>query len=64
MKLGSTNTSSSEDNLTLAEIKNNLPKTEPKASFKTTRYELIKYKRSCVFKCSKCENTENSVKIY
>ena len=33
-KLGSTNTSSSEDNLTLAEIKNNLPKTEPKAFFK------------------------------
>ena len=43
-KLNSTDASSSEDNLTLSEIKSNISKAASKAFFKMTRYELVKYK--------------------
>ena len=60
---------SDEDNKPLSVIKSELEKESidtnrtPKAYFKTTRYELVKYKRSRVFKCLVCEQTEKTQRL-
>ena len=69
-KLEPTEKEDSDDNLPLASLlekeEDDLPlsvlrdriKLKVKSYFKTTAYELIKYKRSRVFKCLKCDHTE------
>ena len=51
-----------EDDKPLAELQKELKKQDSKVKgyFKTTRYELFKYKRSRVFKCLSCDTTKTS----
>ena len=50
-----------EDDLPLSVLRDQMLKSE-KPYFKTTTYELVKYKRSHVFKCLQCAHTETSQK--
>ena len=49
-----------EENLPLSELKDRLSRDKP--YFKTKLYELYKYKRKRIFKCIKCGQTERSQK--
>ena len=50
-----------EDDLPLSFLRDRI-KPKAKSYCKTTAYELIKYKRSRVFKCLKCDHTKTSQK--